>query len=373
MRHVNIRVRYLDRDGERARRGQARPHRGHVPARARPPRRRAVPRPGARHAQPHHVGAVRALPSRRLRGADHRLRRARRELTCQQAVFHCELAWLGGERAGARRADRGRRRSHRGGRRPASPRQPAPPASAASRCPGSPTPTATPSIAPCAAARRPGRGRSGRGATRCTGWRRRSTPTRTIGWRGRRSPRWCWPASPASASSTTSITRPTDAVRRPERDRRGAGGRRRRRRPADDVARHVLPRCRDRSRRRAATGRGNAAPVQRRHRRGVGRNASKQLTSLAGADAAGRRRDPLGARRRSALDRRRRRLGRRPAAACSTPTCPSSRPRTSSATTPTAARRSACSPIAACSRERFTAVHATHVDRSRRRPAGRSR
>ena len=39
------------------------------------------------------------------------------------------------------------------------------------------------------------RARSGRGASRCTGSRRRSTPTSTTGWRGRRSPRWCWPAS----------------------------------------------------------------------------------------------------------------------------------------------------------------------------------
>ena len=59
-RHVNVRVRYLDRRRHRPRRGQARPHRRHVPARVRPPRRPPVPRPGRRHDDADDVGAVRA-------------------------------------------------------------------------------------------------------------------------------------------------------------------------------------------------------------------------------------------------------------------------------------------------------------------------
>ena len=51
-RLVTVRVRYLDRDGDRARRGRARADRRDVPARGRPPRRRPVPRPrrGPAHA-----------------------------------------------------------------------------------------------------------------------------------------------------------------------------------------------------------------------------------------------------------------------------------------------------------------------------------
>ena len=64
-RHVNVRVRYLDRDGVDARRDQARPDRGHLAARVRPPRRRAVRRPGRRPVDASRPGRVRALPSRR--------------------------------------------------------------------------------------------------------------------------------------------------------------------------------------------------------------------------------------------------------------------------------------------------------------------
>ena len=79
-------------------------------------------------------------------------------------------------------------------------------------------------------------------------WRRRSTPTRTTGWRGRRSPRWCWPASRVSASSTTSITAP-DGTRYADPNAMGAATDRRcrRGRAADHAARHVLPPRRDRS------------------------------------------------------------------------------------------------------------------------------
>ena len=60
-------------------------------------------------------------------------------------------------------------------------------------------------------------------------------------------------------------------------------------------------------------------------------------------------------------------VGRRARRRRCTPTSPSSRPRTSSASPPTAARRSRCSPTPALLGERFTAVHATHLDRRRHR------
>ena len=68
-RHVDIRVRYLDRDGVEHDEVQARAHRRHVPARGRPPRRRPVPRPRARPDDAHDLGAVRALPPGRVRRA----------------------------------------------------------------------------------------------------------------------------------------------------------------------------------------------------------------------------------------------------------------------------------------------------------------
>ena len=58
----------------------------------------------------------------------------------------------------------------------------------------------------------------------------RSTPTPTSRSPAPCTPRWRWPGSPASASSTTCTTPRRRAVRRPQRDGRGAasGGRRRR-------------------------------------------------------------------------------------------------------------------------------------------------
>ena len=55
----------------------ARPDRRDLPARGRPPRRRALPRPRRRPAHAHDLGAVRAPPPRRVRRAHHRVRRAR--------------------------------------------------------------------------------------------------------------------------------------------------------------------------------------------------------------------------------------------------------------------------------------------------------
>ena len=53
--------------------------------------------------------------------------------------------------------------------------------------------------------------RSGPGASRCTRVAGRLDPDPTSRWPGRRTPRWRWPASPASASSTTCTTRPGGA------------------------------------------------------------------------------------------------------------------------------------------------------------------
>jgi peptide deformylase len=80
-RHVSIRLRRLDREGhehDEVARGLTA---GNVPARARPPRRPPVRGPRHGHDHAHHVGAVRALPPRRVRGPHHRVRRPRRFVT----------------------------------------------------------------------------------------------------------------------------------------------------------------------------------------------------------------------------------------------------------------------------------------------------
>ena len=67
-----------------------------------------------------------------------------------------------------------------------------------------------PRVPPCACEAAPSASaaRSGPGASRCTTSPRGSTPTATTSWRVRRTARWCPPASPASASSTTCTTAP---------------------------------------------------------------------------------------------------------------------------------------------------------------------
>ena len=191
----------------RARRGQARPHRRHLPARGRPPRRDALPRPRRRPAHVHDLGAVRALPPRRLRRADHRVRRAGRVVS---ATYWCELAWLGGEARGARRRGRGRRRADRvassAAGRSARRRR-------AARRADAPRPRQRPLARLPPRAARP---RRRPGAASFWTWREqmyelaaaprpRHLPARSP---GRRSPRWRSPGSRRSASSTTSTTTP---------------------------------------------------------------------------------------------------------------------------------------------------------------------
>ena len=206
-----------------------------------------------------------------------RVRGAGRVLTVAGApAFHCELAWLGGETAEADVLIERRRRPHRRGHggRAAAPRRR--PAAGARRCPGSPTPTATPSTGPCAAGRSVAAARSGPGASRCTGWRASLDPdgyhrlaravVRRDGAGGHHLRRRV-PLPPPRPGRR--------AVRGPERDGRGAGRRGGRRRDPHHAARHVLPPRRHRRRRpkgcsggsaTATPTRGPSAPTRRRAR-----------------------------------------------------------------------------------------------------------
>ena len=132
-------------------------------------------------------------------------------------------------------------------------------------CPVSRTRTRMPSTGRCGAGPTAAAARSGPGGTACTrsptSWTRTPTPSSPPPC----TPRWCWRASPAWASSTTSTTARAAPVRRPERDGRGAaGGRPGRRHPAHPAG-HVLP-----ARRHRRAARGRAAPVRRPGRRELG-------------------------------------------------------------------------------------------------------
>ena len=110
---------------------------------------------------------------------------------------------------------------------------------------------------------------------------------------------------------------------------------------------------------RRAAQRGPAA-LRGRGRRRLGRIAS---TRCAAAERrADRRGDPQRPRLSTPTRRRWSRRGRRRATARCTPTSPSSRPRTRPASPPTAPARPRCSTRAGALSERFTAVHATHID-----------
>ena len=262
--------------------------------------------------------------------------------------------------AGVADRDRGRADRRASSRRRAPPA--APSGSPASRSPGSPTPTRTPSIARCAAAPQPAAGsfwtwreamyelaaaldpdsylRARPGDLRRDGARRDH--------RRRRVP------LPAPRPGG-------DAVRRPERDRPGADRGGARGRDPDHAARRLLP---ARRLRRAARARASGASA----------------TATPSAGPSGSRRSATSARARGSAPR-------------STASAPSTRdaaatvadwaasaaaaarprlraagrerglPRGATARTPDRA----CSPTPARSAERFTAVHFTHVDRRRHR------
>ena len=116
-RCVEVRVRYLDRDGVAPTRS-ARAHRRHVPARGRPPRRDRCSSTASdpRRSRP---GSSSTASSARVRGADRREFAAER-VGGRDDAYWCEFAWLGGEAAEPDVADRGRRRPHHRGRRRAS-------------------------------------------------------------------------------------------------------------------------------------------------------------------------------------------------------------------------------------------------------------
>ena len=240
-RHVNVRVRYLDRDGNAHDEIKRGPDGGHVPARVRSPRRHAVPRPRHRPDDVHHVGPVRALPPRRIHRTDHRVRPARRELIARDGLPL--RARLAGRRPSQRRcADRGRRRSHRHRSRPTLRCPPTRRRLAGLTLPGWPTPTATPSTERCAAA-----------PTTVSGsfwtWREQMYAlAATLGTRD------LPPAGPGSVRRDGAgrhhlrrrvpLPAPSDrrhAVRRSERDGRGVDRRGRRGRHPHHAARRVLP------------------------------------------------------------------------------------------------------------------------------------
>ena len=296
LRHVNVRVRYLDRDGnehDEVKRGLTAgtfqhelDHLDGVLFLDRVPTRDA-----------HDVGAVRALPSRRVRRAHHGVRRAR---AAREPRLWCELAWLGGER---RRGDvlievdgdRHRRGDAAGPRRRRR-------AARGLTLPGL-------ANAHSHAFHRALRGRthgglgarSGRGASRCTRWPPRSIPTRTTRWPAPSSPRWRWPGSRASASSTTSTTRPT-APPTTTRTRWARAWRRRGRRPASGsrCSTPATSTAGSRPRPDASAASATATPAP-------GPSGVDASTPTSGARR--RRRDPLGPRRRPGGDGVGRRLG----------------------------------------------------------------
>ncbi len=185
--------------------------------------------------------------------------------------------------------------------------------------------------------------------------------------RAPRTPRWRWPGSRRSASSTTCTTGraacPTPTRTRwarrcaPPRPTPASGS------PCSTPATSPA----GSSRRPPPLG-----AVQRRFGDARRRRLGRARRRCRAARHAGRRGGPLGARGAPRGDLRRGR-GPRRAARC-TCTCPSSRPRTTPAwrhygCTPTAAAR----PTTACSAPTTTAVHATHLTRARHRTARRRR
>ena len=203
-----VRVRYLDRDGDEHDEVQARADRRHVPARGRPPRRRAVPRPRDATRRRSRPGSSSSASTARTSSA-----RARAIVERVGLVTRATGASSPGSAASAPRpACWSRSTATRIAAVDARRREPP---AGAERLDGLTLPGLA--NAHSHAFQRALRGRtqarraarSGPGASRCTrspsALDPDSLPARS---RARRSPRWRWPGSRASASSTTSTTGP---------------------------------------------------------------------------------------------------------------------------------------------------------------------
>ena len=286
-------------------------------------------------------------------------------------AYHCELAWLGGEQAerGRPRHRRAVSASRRSKRRVADRPAGGDPAARPDRA--RPGQRPQPRLPPGPAGPHPARARapSGRGGSRCTRSPPSSTPTRTTGWPGPPSPRWRWPASAWWASSTTSTTAPAASptpIPTPWAAALMAAA-------AEAGIRITLL---DTCYLQGGIGvdaRRHAAPLRRRATPTPGPSGPPpwRTPCRRTARCPGRGGHPLGPGRRPAGHGDGGRLGRPPGRRRSTPTSPSSRPRTNSA--PTAYGRTPTELLAdhGVLGDRFTAVHATHLTRRRRGPAGR--
>ena len=373
MRHVNVRVRYLDRDGvehDEVKRGLTAgtfqhecDHLDGVLFLDRV----------ARHPHAHDVGAVRALSTatRSSSGSPSSSPASARDLT----TYWCELAWLGGDsrrgRASLVDVDGDRITAVTAGRGRAARRRR--PGSAGLTLPGL-------ANAHSHAFHRALRGRTQVGTGSFWTWREQMyAPGRAARPRHRTSALatrhvrrdGAGRHHRASASSTTCTTDPvgrrtatrTRWARRwsrpPARGRRSGS---RCSTPATSTAASASsPNARAaplRRRRRAVAWAARAAALDRARRRrrfGSARRSTRCGPSIRPRCRGGGRRGPPSAGRRC------------------TPTSASSRPRTSSASPPTARRRPALLDRHGALGERFTAVHATHltdadIDAARRQP-----
>ena len=263
-----------------------------------------------------------------------------------------EHAWLGDPG----RAGRGHRDGRRTGRitavphRASTPRPPAPSTLRGLTLPGLANAHCTPSTAPCAAPSRSARGTFWTWREIMYGVAARLTPDTLL----RRSPapctpRWRWPASPASASSTTCTTRP--AARR-YADPNAMGEALIAAAAEAGIRITLLDTAYLSVRLRRGTPGPAPAALLRRHRRRLGRagrprSRSGEHARIGAAIHSVRAvpADQLGDRRR---------LGRGAAAPRCTSTSPSRPPRTTPAWPPTAAPPPGCSPTTASSGPRTT-------------------
>ena len=281
----------------------------------RPPRRRAVPRPGAPTRRRSRRGSSSsASTATTFVEAHHRVRRSASapDVNPARLVFHCELAWLASRRSRSATCwiDVDGDRSSRVERGVAAP----PGAVRLGRADAAgvrqrPQPRVPP---------RPPGADPRRGGTFWTWrdqmyrWPRRSTPTRTRTWRRATF------AEMVLAGFTVRRGVPLPAprarrraVRRSQRDGRRTVGCGRRRGHPDHAARHVLPARRHRTRRRAATPEGTSAgSATAPPRRGPSASSSSRPRVAGAGRGSARPSTRCGPSIRRSIDGRRR-VGRR--------------------------------------------------------------